>query len=211
MIIMVSSLVMAADQAGEHTAATSFHREREERGSVSNETSASWWHSINTGQRGVTASISARNSTLRSQFKFTSSDHFLSIKFYDVLCRLAVILQSFSSRLQYYHLTLCLVVRPRQGVPSPTVQIIALEYRENITIILSRSWACWSGRVVPAWAKHYTKNLYLYNMSVTGTTLESHFDTNGASWWKFCILFLNRHSLVVILKISKQPPGIPGC
>ena len=38
------------------------------------------------------------------------------------------------------------------------------------------------GRVVPGKARHYTKNLYLYNMSVTGTTLESHFDTNGASW-----------------------------
>ena len=179
MIIMVSSLVMAADQAGEHTAATSFHREREERGSVSNETSASWWHSINTGQRGVTASISARNSTLRSQFKFTSSDHFLSIKFYDVLCRLAVILQSFSSRLQYYNLTLWLVVRPRQGVPSPTVQIIALEYRENIIIILTRSWACWSGRVVPAWAKHYTKNLYLYNLSITDN------NTGVTLWYKW--------------------------
>ena len=119
----------------------------------------------------------------------------------------------------------CKVWRPELNQcsqPDSPTQIVALEWRENtytvwwsfdciITLQASRGGGGGGGRVVPGKARHYTKNLYLYNMSVTGTTLESHFDTNGASWWKFCILFLNRHSLVVILKISKQPPGIPGC
>ena len=188
MIIMVSSLVMAADQAGEHTAATSFHREREERGSVSNETSASWWHSINTGQRGVTASISARNSTLRSQFKFTSSDHFLSIKFYDVLCRLAVILQSFSSTITSH----C-VWWWDPGKVCP-VQLFKLLHWNTEKTLWSSSADLQPAGVVGLFQPepNITQRIYIFTTcpSLT-TTLESHFDTNGGSQWKFAFS-LNR-------------------